>query len=161
MFGLANNRFCGDVPTEVEAMSAGVKTNWFIKNGNDDLGTPCSEISWADDCARFPELQNWETSTETGFACDGEVLGGRLGGEVGGGGGRHLSPHACCNTQDKTGTLPTEVGRMSYYTHMQLDSCALTGELVPGFFRPWVASNLCPPHSRRTDSYGAGRAAEA
>ena len=38
---LYSNNFCGDVPTELQALSSTIATNYRVTAGNDDLGTDC------------------------------------------------------------------------------------------------------------------------
>ena len=42
-FELNSNKFCGDVPTEVQALSSGVTSGWKITTSN-SIGTVCGWI---------------------------------------------------------------------------------------------------------------------
>ena len=53
-FRFDSNQLCNDVPTEVQALSSGVTTNWQVTTGN-SFGTICG---WQSDMAdaRFPTM---------------------------------------------------------------------------------------------------------
>ena len=53
-FRFKSNKLCDDVPTEVQALSSGVTSDWQVTTGN-SFGTLCGWQSYMSD-ARFPTM---------------------------------------------------------------------------------------------------------
>ena len=53
-FRFYSNQLCNDVPTQVQALSSGVTSNWQVTTGN-SFGTLCGWQSYMSD-ARFPTM---------------------------------------------------------------------------------------------------------
>ena len=54
LFRFYSNQLCDDVPTQVQALSSQVTSNWAVTTGN-SFGTSCSYLN---DLARFPEIED-------------------------------------------------------------------------------------------------------
>ena len=53
-FQFQSNKLCDDVPTQVQALSSGVTSNWLVTTGN-SFGTLCGWQSYMSD-TRFPTM---------------------------------------------------------------------------------------------------------
>ena len=51
---MKSNKFCDNVPTQVQALSSGVTSNWEVTTGN-SFGTICGWQSYMTD-SRFPTM---------------------------------------------------------------------------------------------------------
>ena len=113
-FDLSDNELCADVPTEVQALSSSITSNWEVTTSN-SIGTMCEFV----DDARFDI-----PTTETRLSYSGDDLTGTIPTEFG-----LLTglTYVTLGSNDLTGTIPTEFALLTAVTIMTLVSNSLTG----------------------------------
>ena len=101
-FMIGSNKWCGDVPSQVQALSSGVTTNWQVTSGSNSIGTECSDWPLLPTYANYSAVKSVDlnqldhTGTiPTQYGMLTEVTEFNLGGN------------------SLTGTIPTEIGSMT------------------------------------------------